>query len=65
MKRQTDRVVDLGPLEARAKGLLDWLEENGRGCFDEQEHIRAGTKGKDAESAWEFVRDLRERTEGV
>jgi hypothetical protein len=33
-------------LERRAENIQKWLEENGRGCQEEQKHIRAGTVEK-------------------
>lgn len=45
MKRG-DIILDIEPLEKRAKGIRAWLEENGRGCFEEQKHTRAGTVEK-------------------
>jgi len=41
-----DLIFDLGPFEKRIEGIQDWLEKNGRGCFEEQEQVHAGTKGK-------------------
>ena len=41
-----DIIFDIEPLEKRAKGIRGWLERNGRGCFDEQKHTRAGTVEK-------------------
>ena len=41
-----ESIVDLNTLQRRADGIREWLEKNGRGCFEEQEHIHAGTKGK-------------------
>ncbi|HTD22230.1 MAG TPA: hypothetical protein VK738_06230 [Terriglobales bacterium] len=43
---KTDTTADLELIERRAKGLHDWLEKNGRGCFEEQLHVHAGTKEK-------------------
>ena len=44
--KDSDTLFDLGPLEKRAKGIQRWLDENGRGCQEEQLHIRAGTNEK-------------------
>jgi len=44
--KKHDMVFDIEPLETRAKGIREWLEENGRGCFEEQKHTRAGTEEK-------------------
>jgi len=41
-----DTITDLSVLEHRANGIREWLVKNGRGCFDEQEHVHAQTKGK-------------------
>lgn len=30
-------------LERRANNIQKWLDENGRGCQEEQKHTRAGT----------------------
>lgn len=45
MKPQ-DTIADLSVIQARAKGMHRWLEQNGRGCFDKQKHVRAGTQEK-------------------
>jgi hypothetical protein len=41
-----DLIFDIEPLEKRAKGIQEWLDKNGRGCQEEQKHIRAGTVEK-------------------
>ncbi len=33
-------------IERRARNIQKWLDENGRGCQEEQKHIRAGTVEK-------------------
>jgi hypothetical protein len=44
--KMDDTIANLSALERRANGIREWLEKNGRGCFEEQEHIHAETKGK-------------------
>jgi hypothetical protein len=39
-----DTIADLSVIQARVKGVHRWLEQNGRGCFDKQKHVRSGTK---------------------
>jgi len=41
-----DIIFDLSPLEKRVAGIQEWLDKNGRGCQEEQKHIRAGTVEK-------------------
>jgi hypothetical protein len=35
---------DISAIDARIKGLTEWLEENAPECFTEQRHIREGTQ---------------------
>jgi len=44
--KNDDTIVDLNSLESRARGIQDWLDKNGRGCQEEQKHIRADTTEK-------------------
>ncbi len=39
----TDAFLDLGVVEERAKGLIEWLQKNGADCFHEQRHLDEGT----------------------
>lgn len=41
-----DTIADLSVIQARGTGMHRWLEQNGRGCFDKQKHVRAGTQEK-------------------
>ena len=41
-----DVMTDISTLVNRAQGIRQWLTENGGECFEEQEHVHAGTKGK-------------------
>jgi hypothetical protein len=41
--KNDDTIFDLESLENRARGIQKWLDKNGRGCQEEQKHIRAGT----------------------
>ena len=42
--QKPDRAADLSPIERRAKGISDWLKENGRECFQEQKHLDQDTQ---------------------
>lgn len=44
--KKNDTIVDLESLETRARGIQEWLDKNGRGCQEEQQHIRAETTEK-------------------
>jgi hypothetical protein len=36
---EKDTAADFAKIEDRARGISDWLKENGRGCFQEQKHL--------------------------
>ncbi len=41
---EQDTAANLSALESRAKGISEWLKENGRGCSDEQKHLDPDTQ---------------------
>ena len=41
--KPNDLIFDIERLERRVRGIQKWLDENGRGCQEEQKHTRAGT----------------------
>jgi hypothetical protein len=41
-----ETIADLSVIQALAKGMHRWLKQNGRGCFDKQKHVRAGSQEK-------------------